>query len=126
MPIRPAALLLTLATVAAAPQDPADVGPNRPDEPVAKAFSAERAQKFLDDASLQWQRERKCMMVETGCASKTGVKVVPALIVLKMPPEAVPTYTMLGSDSTTAKSSMRPPMAAGPISRKRRFFKTAA
>src|SRR5579864_9555221 len=33
---------------------------------------------------------------------------------------------MRGSDSTTAKSSTRPPMIAGPISRNFRFFKAAS
>src|SRR5215471_18019630 len=56
-------------------------------------------------------------MVETASLSKTGSQVMPLLVVFQMPPEATPTYTMLGLDSTTAKSSMRPPITAGPISR---------
>src|SRR5579862_681971 len=59
-------------------------------------------------------------MVETGSLSKTGSQVVPLLVVFQTPPEATPTKTMLGLDSTTAKSSMRPPITAGPISRKSR------
>src|SRR5215469_1379627 len=56
-------------------------------------------------------------MVETLSLSKTGSQVVPLLVVFQTPPEATPTKTILGLDSTTAKSSMRPPMMAGPISR---------
>src|SRR5689334_13481779 len=59
-------------------------------------------------------------MVETDSLSKTGSQVVPLLVVFQTPPEATPTKTMLGLDSTTAKSSMRPPMTAGPISRNSR------
>src|SRR5215467_11482737 len=56
-------------------------------------------------------------IVDTPSLSKTGSQVVPLLVVFQTPPEATPTNTMLGLDSTTAKSSMRPPMVAGPISR---------
>src|SRR5262245_29808250 len=59
-------------------------------------------------------------MVETASLSKTGSQVVPLLTVFQTPPEATPTKTMLGLESTTAKSSMRPPMIAGPISRNSR------
>jgi squalene-hopene/tetraprenyl-beta-curcumene cyclase len=63
-----------------------DVGPNAPDEPVAKAFSAEKARKFLDDVSLQWQRERKCLtchtnqsylmtVPETGARTEAGAEI---------------------------------------------------
>src|SRR5690349_8082971 len=59
-------------------------------------------------------------IVETASLSKTGSQVVPLLTVFQTPPEATPTKTTLGLDSTTAKSSMRPPMMAGPISRNSR------
>src|SRR5215468_9499381 len=59
-------------------------------------------------------------MVETPSLSNTGSQVVPLFTVFQTPPEATPTKTMLGLDSTTAKSSMRPPMIAGPISRNSR------
>src|SRR5713226_6328058 len=61
-------------------------------------------------------------IVDTLSLSNTGSHVVPLLVVFHTPPEAVPTYTMFGLLSTTAKSSMRPPMIAGPISRNSRFF----
>src|SRR6267143_1586532 len=64
-------------------------------------------------------------MVETPSLSNTGSHVVPALVVFQTPPEAVPTYTVLGLDSTTAKSSIRPPMMAGPSSRHCRSFNRA-
>ncbi len=56
-------------------------------------------------------------MVDTPSFSKTGSQVVPLFVVFHTPPEAAPTYTMFGLPSTTAKSSMRPPMTAGPSSR---------
>src|SRR5690349_25081148 len=61
-------------------------------------------------------------MVETPSLSNPGSQVVPLLVVFQTPPEAVPTYTILGLLSTTAKSSMRPPMTAGPISRNSKFL----
>src|ERR1700756_244506 len=61
-------------------------------------------------------------IVETPSLSNTGSQVVPLFTVFQTPPEAVPTYTMLGLLSTTAKSSMRPPITAGPISRNSRFL----
>ena len=51
-------------------QDP-DVGPNEPQEPIAKEFSLERGRKFMDDVSLQWQRERKCVTCHTNFAYLT-------------------------------------------------------
>src|SRR5205807_5495770 len=65
-------------------------------------------------------------MVETPSLSNIGSHVVPALVVFQTPPEAVPTYTVLGLDSTTAKSSIRPPMMAGPSSRHCRSSFSAA
>src|SRR5437660_5447235 len=59
-------------------------------------------------------------IVDTPSLSNTGSQVVPLLVVFQTPPEAVPTYTMFGLLSTTAKSSMRPPIVAGPISRNSR------
>src|SRR6266567_9635587 len=61
-------------------------------------------------------------IVETPSLSKIGSHVVPLLVVFHTPPEAVPTYTMFGLLSNTAKSSMRPPIVAGPISRNSRFL----
>src|SRR6266404_5368177 len=65
-------------------------------------------------------------IVDTPSLSKIGSHVVPLLVVFQTPPEAVPTYTMLGLLSTTAKSSMRPPIVAGPISRNSRFLNLSA
>src|SRR6266446_3458165 len=55
-----------------------------------------------------------------------GVHVTPLLTVLKMPPAAVATYMIRGSDSTMAKSSIRPPMTAGPMERNLRFRNAAS
>src|SRR6267142_4760079 len=56
-------------------------------------------------------------IVDTPSLSNMGSQVVPLLVVFQTPPDAVPTYTMFGLLSTTAKSSIRPPIVAGPISR---------
>src|SRR5258705_8131782 len=61
-------------------------------------------------------------MVDTASLSNTGVHVVPLLLVFHTPPAATPTKTIFGLLSTTAKSSIRPPITAGPISRSSRFF----
>ncbi len=58
-------LLVVVLLGAAAPREGPDVGPNESDEPIAKEFSLERGRKFLDDVSLQWQRERKCVTCHT-------------------------------------------------------------
>lgn len=43
-------------------------GPNKADEPYSKEFSLQRARDFLDAASLQWQKQRKCMTCHTNYA----------------------------------------------------------
>src|SRR6267143_2004715 len=60
-------------------------------------------------------------MVDTASLSNTGVHVVPLLVVFHTPPAATPTKTRFGLLSTTAKSSIRPPITAGPISRSSRL-----
>jgi squalene-hopene/tetraprenyl-beta-curcumene cyclase len=49
-------------------QDPAELPPNRADEPVAKEFSLDRARGFLDAASREWQKGRKCLTCHTNAA----------------------------------------------------------
>src|SRR5258708_31595707 len=61
-------------------------------------------------------------IVDTLSLSNTGSHVVPLFVVFHTPPEAVPTYTLFGLLSRTAKSSIRPPIVAGPISPNSRFF----
>src|SRR5260370_33292710 len=61
-------------------------------------------------------------IVDTPSLSNTGSHVVPLFVVFHTPPDATPTNTMFGLPSTTAKSSMRPPIVAGPISRNSRFL----
>jgi squalene-hopene/tetraprenyl-beta-curcumene cyclase len=70
--------ILALAFLALA-QDPPELPPNRPDEPVAKEFSLERARGFLDAASREWQKGRKCLTCHTNAAylsagAESGVK----------------------------------------------------
>lgn len=45
-----------------------DPGPNQLDEPLAQEFSLTRAARFLDSASLQWQKQRKCFTCHTNLA----------------------------------------------------------
>src|SRR5260370_16188077 len=49
--------------------------------------------------------------------SNTGVQLVPLLTVFHRPPDAVATYMIDGRDGTTATSTTRPPMLAGPRGR---------
>ncbi|RPH40782.1 MAG: hypothetical protein EHM91_10740, partial [Planctomycetota bacterium] len=63
--------MIALLLFVAVWQDPVDVGPNDPAEPIAKEFSLERGRKFMDDVSLQWQRERKCVTCHTNFAYLT-------------------------------------------------------
>jgi squalene-hopene/tetraprenyl-beta-curcumene cyclase len=58
-------MIASLLLIAAMVQDPVEVGPNDPAEPIAKEFSLERGRKFMDDVSLQWQRQRKCVTCHT-------------------------------------------------------------
>ena len=52
-----------------------------------------------------------------GWPSKTGVHVMPELVVFQTPPDPTAMYQVAGSSGWTAMSAMRPPMSAGPISR---------
>jgi squalene-hopene/tetraprenyl-beta-curcumene cyclase len=42
--------------------------PNSKEEPLAKRFSMEAAARFLDSASLEWQRSRQCITCHTNAA----------------------------------------------------------
>src|SRR5687768_10632853 len=53
----------------------------------------------------------------TGWSSKSGSHVRPPLTDFQTPPEAAPTYTTSGSDSTAAIAATRPLIPAGPIDR---------
>ena len=56
--------------------------------------------------------------VLSGCLPKTSFQVTPLLTDFQMPPEAAPTYSMAGFFGSIWRSWMRPPVAAGPMSRK--------
>ena len=45
-----------------------DPGPNDLSEPIAQDYSLEKAVHFLDSASLQWQKQRKCFTCHTNLA----------------------------------------------------------
>src|SRR6185503_4434415 len=49
--------------------------------------------------------------------SKTGVKLMPALVVFQTPPAALATYQIFLSVGWTAMSATRPDVRAGPIER---------
>src|SRR6185369_9105223 len=49
--------------------------------------------------------------------SKIGFQVTPPLVVFHKPPDALATYTTLGSPGTPSTSATRPPMTAGPMLR---------
>ena len=61
-----ARLVLSLVALLA-PQEPpiSDLTPNTPEEPLAAAYSFERAEKFLDETSAWWARKKKCMTCHT-------------------------------------------------------------
>lgn len=44
----------------AASQQSGALGPNASDEPMARAFSAQQAYRFLDTMAVSWTRERRC------------------------------------------------------------------
>ena len=50
--------------------------------------------------------------------SKTGVHVVPALVVFQTPPEAAARYQVSGRSGLTAISETRPDIVAGPMPRR--------
>lgn len=49
-------------------EDVVEPGPNLRDEPFAERFSMDAAVRFLDDASLTWQRDRQCCTCHTNFA----------------------------------------------------------
>lgn len=44
------------------------LAPNKSDEPLAKAYSLDKAVEFLDVASLNWQKQRQCFTCHTNYA----------------------------------------------------------
>src|SRR4029078_12572834 len=58
--------------------------------------------------------------------SKTGVKVVPRLLVFHRPPKAVATYQPSEFFEAMARSCTRPVAVAGPMLRNSRPFRTSA
>ncbi len=57
-------LLLALVLL----QTPPGVGPNKADEPLAKAYSFERGRAFMEQASVHWDQSRKCLTCHTNGA----------------------------------------------------------
>src|SRR5919202_4321206 len=67
---------------------------------------------FLSDGATQTSPTDTVASWSNWCS-----KVVPLLVVLRRPPEAVATQNVLGSASKTEMATMRPPMLAGPMQR---------
>src|SRR5262245_7993147 len=60
---------------------------------------------------------------DAGRLSMSDVQVRPPFVVFHRPPVAKPAYIRNGSLMPPSMSSTRPPMTAGPIDRKVKFFK---
>jgi squalene-hopene/tetraprenyl-beta-curcumene cyclase len=66
--------ILVVSAATSAAEEPitldnvSDPGPNRLDEPLAQGFSLEGAVRFLDSASLNWQKQRQCFTCHTNYA----------------------------------------------------------
>ena len=67
-----AALLLI-----AAPVDIPTPAPTKPDEPLAKKFSAAKAAEYLDGVGVGWTRERKCITCHTNMPYLTARPLLP-------------------------------------------------
>jgi squalene-hopene/tetraprenyl-beta-curcumene cyclase len=72
----PACLAVCCLSPAARADEPPKFGPNKPDEPLAKAVSAEKAAAFLDSVALNWTRERNCGTCHTNYAYLTARPVL--------------------------------------------------
>jgi squalene-hopene/tetraprenyl-beta-curcumene cyclase len=58
-------LLLPFLTLPAFGEEIPKPTPTKPDEPIAKNFSAESAAKYLDSVGVHWTRERECITCHT-------------------------------------------------------------
>src|SRR5688572_13479807 len=65
-------------------------------------------------------------MANEASPSKTGVKVTPALVVRHTPPAAAATNQRLLSVGSTARSTTRPEVSAGPMLRSSRPLQASA
>jgi hypothetical protein len=63
--------LITIANVV-------DPGQITADEPIADTFSAEKAARYLDTASLHWQKARRCATCHTNMVMQGQVRLVAA------------------------------------------------
>jgi len=69
--------ILFLAIPAAAADDFPKPAPTKPDEPIAKQFSAENAAKYLDGVGVNWTRERECITCHTNMPYLTARPLLP-------------------------------------------------
>src|SRR6478609_6246178 len=57
--------MFTALVLIAAPIDIPKPAPTKPDEPLAKEFSAAKAAEYLDGVGVGWTRDRKCITCHT-------------------------------------------------------------
>src|SRR5438046_3523599 len=71
-PIASAILVLALLAAPAIAADIPKPAPTKPDEPVAKQFSAAKAAEYLDGVGVGWTRTQKCITCHTNMPYRTA------------------------------------------------------
>ena len=69
--------MFTALLLIAAPVEIPKPAPSRPDEPLAKQFSAAKAGEYLDGVGVGWTRERKCITCHTNMPYLTARPLLP-------------------------------------------------
>jgi squalene-hopene/tetraprenyl-beta-curcumene cyclase len=72
-----ALLILPLLALPAFGEEIPKPTPTKPDEPVAKNFSAENAAKYLDSVGVHWTRDRGCITCHTNMPFLTARPLLP-------------------------------------------------
>jgi squalene-hopene/tetraprenyl-beta-curcumene cyclase len=72
-----AVLSLALAPTTAFAADIPKPAPTKPDEPLAKQFSAAKAAEYLDGVGVHWTRDRKCITCHTNMPYLTARPLLP-------------------------------------------------
>ena len=70
-------VLMTFASLAATAADFPKPAQTKPDEPVAKEFSATKAAEYLDGVGVNWTRLRKCITCHTNMPYLTARPLLP-------------------------------------------------
>jgi len=69
--------MFTALLLIAAPIDIPRPAPTRPDEPLARQFSAAKAAEYLDGVGVGWTRDRKCITCHTNMPYLTARPLLP-------------------------------------------------